>query len=84
MTPTSTIVPIAIAIPESATILASMLNSFMATKTIKTATGNNPEIKMEALKLKTIIIITKMVINISNVNASLRVSKVSTISSVRS
>ena len=56
----------------------------MATKTIKTATGSNPEIKMEALKLKTIIIITKMVINISNVSASLSVSKVSTISSERS
>ena len=77
-------VPIAIAIPESATIFASTLNSFIATNTIKIATGNKPEIKIEALKLKTIIIITKMVIKISKVNASVSVSKVSTISSERS
>ena len=77
ITPTSTMVPIAIAIPERATIFASTPKSFMAIKTIKTATGNKPEIKMEARRLNTIMMITKMVINISNVNASLSVPNVS-------
>ena len=77
ITPTSTIVPIAIAIPDNATIFASTPKSFIAINTIKTATGNRPEINTEARKLNTIIIITKMVINISNVKASLSVPKVS-------
>jgi hypothetical protein len=80
ITPTSTIVPMAIAIPERATILASTLNSFMLINTIKTATGNNPEISIEALKLNTIIIITNMVISISRVSASFKVPIVSFIS----
>ena len=84
MTPTSTIVPIAIAIPDNATILASTLKSFIAINTIKTATGNKLEIKIEALKLKTIIKITKMVIKISKINASLSVPNVSFINSDRS
>ena len=84
MTPTSTIVPIAIAIPESATIFASTLNIFIAINTINTATGSRPDIKIEALKLKTIIIITRIVIIISNVKASFSVPKVSWISSVLS
>ena len=70
-------VPIAMAIPERATILASTPKSFMAINTINTATGNKPEISTDALKLNTITIITKMVINISKVNASFRVPKVS-------
>ena len=84
ITPTSTIVPIAIAIPESATILASTPKSFIAINTINTATGSNPEIRTEARRLNTIMMITKMVINISKVNASLSVPNVSLMSSVLS
>ena len=77
MTPTSTIVPIAIAIPDNATILASTPKSFIAINTIKTATGNKPEINTEARRLNTIMIMTKMVMNISKVKASLSVPNVS-------
>ena len=77
ITPTSTIVPIAIAIPDNATIFASTPKSFIAINTIRTATGNSPEISTEARRLNTIIIITKMVINISSVKASLSVPNVS-------
>ena len=70
-------VPIAIAIPERATMFASTPKSFMAMNTINTATGNNPEISTETRKLKTIIIMTKMVIKISNNKASFSVPKVS-------
>ena len=77
ITPTSTMVPIAMAIPERATILASTLKNFIEIKTIKTATGNKPEMRMEARRLKTITIITSTVIRISNVRASLSVPRVS-------
>ncbi len=77
ITPTSTIVPIAIAIPDNATIFASTLKNFIAINTIKTATGNNPEIKIDARKLKTIMRITRIVIKISNVKASFNVPNVS-------
>ena len=77
ITPTSTIVPMAMAIPDSATMFASTLKSFIAIKTINTATGNNPEINIEARKLKTMIMITKMVIRISKLRASLSVPRVS-------
>ena len=84
MTPTSTIVPMAIAIPDNATILASIPNAFMAINTINTASGNNPEIKIEALRLNTIMMITSMVIKISRASASFKVPKVSLIKSVLS
>ncbi len=84
MTPTSTMVPMAMAIPERATILASTPKSFMLIKTISTATGSNPDIRMEARRLNTITTITRMVTKISRVRASLRVPRVSWISSVRS
>ena len=77
MTPTSTMVPIAMAIPESATMLASTLKSFIVMNTIRMATGNNPEIRMEARRLNTITIITSMVIRISSVSASFNVNNVS-------
>ena len=77
ITPTSTMVPIAMAIPDKATILASTLKSFMAINTMSTATGSSPEIKMEARRLNTMMIITKMVIKISKVSASFKVPKVS-------
>ena len=44
-------VPIAIAIPERATILASTPKYFIAINTDKIATGNRPEISKEALRL---------------------------------
>ena len=84
ITPTSTIVPMAIAIPDKATILASTLNSFIEIKTIKTAMGSKPEISREALRLKTITIMTNMVIRISKVKASSKVFNVSLMSSVLS
>ena len=70
-------VPIAMAIPDKATILASTPKNFIATNTIKTATGNKPEINIEARKLNTITMITKIVIKISKVKASLSVPNVS-------
>ena len=84
ITPTSTMVPMAMAIPESATILASTPNSFMEMNTINTATGNRPEIRIEALRLNTMTTITKMVIRISRVSASFKVPNVSWMSSVLS
>ena len=77
MIPKSTIVPMAIAIPDSATILASTPKYRMAIKTIKTARGNRLVISKDALTLNTIMITTKMVINISSDKASSSVPKVS-------
>jgi len=51
MTPTSTIVPIAMAMPDKATMFASTPKNFMLIKTISTATGNRLEIRMDALRL---------------------------------
>ena len=82
--PTSTTVPIAMAMPERATMLASTPKNFMAIKTMSTATGKRPEISTEARRLNTMMTMTKMVIRISKVKASLSVPKVSCISSVRS
>ena len=48
--PMSTIVPIAIAIPDKATTLASTRNSFIPIKAKRTARGRIPEIKA-ALRL---------------------------------
>ena len=84
MTPTSTMVPIAIAIPDNATIFASTPKSFIAIKTINTATGNKPDISIEARRLNTIMIITRMVIKISNVKASFSVPNVSLMSDIKS
>ena len=80
----STIVPMAMAIPDRATMLASTLNNFIAMNTISTATGKSPEISREALRLKTITIITKMVMRISILRASSSVCKVSCIKMDRS
>jgi len=83
-TPISTIVPMAMAIPESATILASTPNNFILINTSSTATGNKLEIKSEALMLNTMTTTTKMVIRISRVRASCSVARVSLMSSLRS
>ncbi len=49
--PKSTMVPMAMAIPDSATILASTPKYRMAIKTMSTAMGNKLDIKKDALRL---------------------------------
>ena len=77
ITPRSTMVPMAIAIPERATILASTPKSFIAINTIRIATGSNPEINNEAFRLYTMTTTIRMVIRTSKMSAKLSVSKVS-------
>ncbi len=62
--PRSTMVPMAMAIPERATILASTPKYRMAINTISTDMGNRPDIKNEALRLMTMTIMTRMVMMI--------------------
>ena len=52
-TPTSTITPMAIAIPLRATMLASTPVSFMMMNVLSTAKGNMTDITIEALRLTT-------------------------------
>ena len=75
--PTSTITPMAMAIPERATILASTPKYFMVIKVIKTPTGNKTDINMDALKLSTNTITTKILMRISCDNDDSKVPKVS-------
>ncbi|MEZ4930188.1 MAG: hypothetical protein R2777_09320 [Chitinophagales bacterium] len=82
--PLSTIVPTAIAIPERAIYCINAIKYFMAIKHIKTATGNEAATNKEDLKLNSIKITTIIVISISNPNASCKVPNVSLIKSVRS
>ena len=82
--PISTIVPTAMAIPDSATILASTSKYRIAIKHIKTATGSDPATNNDDLKLSNIRITTIIVIRISKPNASSKVPKVSLIKSVLS
>ena len=82
--PISTIVPIAIAIPDKATIFASTPKYRIAIKHIKTATGSDPATNNDDLKLSSIKITTIMVISICNPIASSKVPKVSLIKSVLS
>ena len=82
--PKSTIVPMAIAIPESATIFASTANNFIAIKTMRTATGNKPETTIDILRLRSITRTTKIAINISKYKAELSVPSVLLINSVLS
>ena len=63
--PTSTITPMAIAIPERATILASTSKNFINIKVIKTPIGSKLEINIEALRFNTKTRTTSMLINIS-------------------
>ncbi len=67
--PISTIVPMAIAIPDRATMLASTPNVFIAMKHINTASGSRPLISTELRRCRTITITTTMVTNISSVRA---------------
>ena len=83
-TPMSTIVPIAIAIPESATTLASTPKCFIAMKHINTDSGNRPEIIPALRRCATISSTTSTVTRISSRSASLSVPSVSWINPVRS
>ncbi len=67
--PMSTIVPIAMAIPERATMLASTPKNFIAMKHIRTAIGSNPLIKMLLRRCITMRITTMIVIRISSLKA---------------
>ena len=75
--PISTMVPMAMAIPDNATIFASTLKSFIPIKTTKTVKGNILEISNDDRKCMTINKITIMVIKISSRNAWFKVSNVS-------
>ncbi len=77
MMPISTMVPMAIAIPDRATMLASTPNVFMAMNTIKTASGNNALMRMELRRCSTITRITMIVTRISSDSAVLSVPSVS-------
>ena len=75
--PISTMVPMAMAIPERATIFASTPNTFMAMKHMRTASGSNPEMSMELLRCMTMMRTTMMVTRISPARAELSVPSVS-------
>ena len=83
-TPTSTITPMAMAMPDKATILASTPNCRMVIKVINTPMGNKLEIRKEARRFNTRTITTRILISSSNVMASSRVPRVSLIRPVRS
>ena len=76
--------PIAIAIPESATTLASTPAYRITMKVIKTPTGKSPEMMMEALRFSTKINTTIILIRISWDSAFSKVPMVSWINWVRS
>jgi hypothetical protein len=67
----------AMAIPESATMLASTPKLFMVIKQMSTARGSKPEMRRELLRCSTITITTMMVTSTSSINARLRVPRVS-------
>ena len=70
-------VPIAIAIPDSATILASTPKTFIAIKQISIARGSSALINTELLRCNTRTITTIIVTSISSVRAVLNVPNVS-------
>ncbi len=73
----STIVPIAMAIPDRATMLASTWNTRIAIKHISTASGSRALIRIELRKCITMTRITMTVTRISSTSAVLSVPKVS-------
>ena len=75
--PISTIVPMAIAMPDSATIFASTPKVFIAIKHISTAKGSRPLMSTELLRCTTKTITTMIVTRISSVRAVFNVPKVS-------
>ena len=77
MMPMSTIVPMAMAMPERATMLASTPNVFMAMKHINTASGNSALISSELRRCITETRITMIVTRISSTSAVFSVPSVS-------
>lgn len=75
--PISTIVPMAIAMPDSATIFASTPKVFIAIKHIRTAKGSRPLMRIELLRCTTKTMTTMIVTRISSVRAVFNVPKVS-------
>ena len=82
--PTSTMVPIAMAIPERATMLASTRKVFIATKVIPMARGSSPAISSELRRWRTRTATTTIVTRISSESAELSVPRVSRMRPVRS
>ena len=82
--PTSTMTPMAMAIPDRATILASIEKNFIRMKVISTPMGRRLEIRKEALRFITSTITTRMLIKISWDRADSSVPSVSRISPDRS
>ena len=83
-TPTSTITPMDMAIPDRATMLASTPNCLIAMKAISTPTGSKLDIRKEALRFNTRTMTTRMLISSSRDMASSSVPRVSLIRLVRS
>ena len=73
----STIVPMAMAMPDRATMLASTPNVFMAMKHISTASGSSALISNELRRCITITRITMIVTRISSISAVFSVPSVS-------
>ncbi len=82
--PMSTIVPIAIAMPDSATTFASTRKSFMKMKVNSTAIGKSAEISTEERRCINMKSTTMIVTRISSPIAFLSVPSVSSISPARS
>ena len=82
--PMSTIVPMAMAMPDRATMLASTPKSFIATKHISTANGSIAPISTLERRWIIMTMTTTSVTSISWTRASLSVPSVSRISPVRS
>ncbi|OPZ16142.1 MAG: hypothetical protein BWZ10_01533 [candidate division BRC1 bacterium ADurb.BinA364] len=82
--PMSTTVPMAMAMPERATTLASTPNSFIMMNALSTVSGSRLEISSELRKCIAMTSTTMMVIRISSRRANLSVPSVSWINPVRS
>ena len=82
--PISTITPIAIAIPDKATMFASTPLNLIRMNVIRTPIGSSPATISDALRFITRIIMTMMLIRISCDNADPRVPMVSFIKAVLS
>ena len=83
-TPTSTITPMAMAIPDSATMLASTPVSFMMMKEASTASGSMVAMTTEARRLSTRMSTTMIQMSTSSVSELSNVPMVSLMSWVRS
>jgi len=77
ITPTSTIIPMAMAIPDNATILASMPTYRIMMKAASTPTGSILEMTIDALRFRMRTMTTMMAISVSWVSAVSSVPMVS-------